>query len=124
MKEYDWVHQNLGNAAIKLNHGMTCISNDVWHGAGAEAGEQVLKQQEQLAALARRHSRRPASTTDTSNDTPEPACPQIFTKNVTDMTADTSKPTDQATDSFPDTAGLKVSTLLLLLIHWRVSPSP
>ena len=114
----------MGNAAINLNPGMTCISNVVWHGAWAEAGEQVLKQQEQLAALARRHSRRPASTPDTSNDTPEPVCTQTFTKNVTDTTADTSKPTDQATDSVPDTAGLKVSTLLLLLIHWRVSPSP
>ena len=84
-------------------------SNNVWRGAGAEAGELVLKQQEQLAALARQHRRQPASTPDTLNDTSQHANRHISTNGITDMTADISQPTDQATDSVADRDRLEVS---------------
>ena len=84
---------------------MTCFSNDVWYGAGAEAGEQVLKQQEHLAALARRQRRQAITTRHASQN----------------MTA-ISQATNQATDSIPDEVRLEVSarSSFPLLIHWRV----
>ena len=98
-------------------------SNSVWRGAGAEAGELVLKQQEQLAALARQHRRQPASTPDTPNDTSQHARTDIPTNDMTDMTADTFKPDDQATDSVADEDRLEVSMLVSLVLHQLVCPS-
>ena len=105
-------------------HANECLSTSVcmsvWRGAGAEAGELVLKQQEQLAALARQHRRQPPSTPDSPNETSEHVCTDDSTNDSTDMTADTSKPTDQATDSVADGDRLEVSiqphTLLCLFI--------
>ena len=95
----------------------------MWRGAGAEAGELVLKQQEQLAALARQHRRQPASTPDTPNDTSQHARTDIPTNDMTDMTADTFKPDDQATDSVADEDRLEVSMLVSLVLHQLVCPS-
>lgn len=87
---------------------MTCFSNDVWYGAGAEAGEQVLKQQEQLAALARRQRRQATTTRHAS-------------QNITAI----SQASNQATDSVADEVRLEVSahSSFPLWIHWRVCPS-
>ena len=109
---------------------MTCNTNSVWRGAGAEAGELVLKQQEQLAALARQHRRQPPSTPDGPNVTSEHAGTDIkislvnlITNETTIMTADTCKPTDQATDSVTGKARLMVSIHSSLLLHQLICPS-
>lgn len=88
------------------------MSDVCWHGAVAEAGEHVLKQQQQLATLARKQRRQPPSTPEHN------ALPHMPTTTVTnrhtDMSTDKPKSADTAIDSLADQAVDEVTSCLFL----------
>ena len=99
------------------NHGIdACMMLRVMAGAGAEAGEQVLQQQEQLAAIARQQRKQPPATPDQDALPPAPAT--TVTKNNTDMSADKPKSADTAIDSAADQAMNEVTSgVFALMVH-------
>ena len=87
------------------------MSDVVWHGAVAEAGAQVLQQQEQLATLARQQRKQPPSTQDHNVSSHAPATTQNDTH--TDMSADKPKSADKAIDSVADKAVHEVTSCMV-----------
>ena len=98
------------------NHRMRCIINVVWHGAGAEAGEHVLQQQQQLATLARHQRKHPPSKPDHIALPRAPATK--VTNNHTDLSADKPKSADTAIDSAAHQAVNEVTSCFYpLMVH-------
>lgn len=108
MQPLTWYFWSLHPPAAVCIPSMRCMSDVVWHGAVAEAGEQVLKQQQQLASLARQQRRQPLSSSDHSVIPHTHAT--TVTKEHTDISADKPKSADTATDSLADQVVYQVTS--------------